>query len=60
MCDKCKRIADPQKDLFAWMRTGEPGKANEFVLVRGAKFCPTCGGRLTHPREFICKEVTET
>ena len=43
MCDKCKRIADPQKDLFAWMRTQEPGKANEFVLVSGAKFCPICG-----------------
>ena len=46
MCEKCKRIEDPLKDVFAWMRTREPGKGDEFVLITGAKFCPACGKKI--------------
>lgn len=59
MCDKCKRIKDSSKDVFAWMRTQEPGTQNEFILVTDVNFCPVCGGKFDYPRNMICSAIDE-
>ena len=56
MCEKCKRITNPQKEMVVHMKTREPGTKNEFQRQMFLKYCPVCGGRLTEPRQYICRE----
>lgn len=48
MCESCKRIKNPAKDIF--IRTYAPGTRDEYHNEAKARFCPVCGCDLLKDR----------
>lgn len=49
MCEVCKRITEPTKDIFwTFARTHAPGTQEEFQRIenKDSHFCPVCGRSL--------------
>lgn len=51
MCECCKRITDPAKDIF--IRTHMPETREEYRTNENSRFCPVCG------REIVPREMEE-
>lgn len=53
MCESCRHIKDPAKDIF--IRTYAAGTQNEYHNEAKARYCPVCGcdlkDRLTEKQE---------
>jgi rubredoxin len=41
MCESCRHIKDPAKDIF--IRTYAAGTQNEYHNEAKARYCPVCG-----------------
>lgn len=41
MCESCRHIKDPAKDIF--IRTYAEGTQNEYHNEAKARYCPVCG-----------------
>ena len=58
MCEKCKRIQNPNADMIVHMRTREVGTQEEFRQQFFLKFCPCCGGKIGESEKHIIEEVS--
>lgn len=54
MCESCRHIKDPAKDIF--IRTYAAGTQNEYHNEAKARYCPVCGcdlkDRVTEKQEM--------
>ena len=51
MCESCRHIKDPAKDIF--IRTYAAGTQNEYHNEAKARYCPVCGCDLLRDRKNV-------
>lgn len=51
MCESCRHIIDPAKDIF--IRTYAAGTQNEYHNEAKARYCPVCGCDLLRDRKNV-------